>query len=254
MTEPLRIAVLFPLATPAGGDEGNARVLAHRARARGIPAEVVTVNVGPVPEAEAYLVGGLDESGLATLAARLRDGGLTERLGPRTAVLAVNAGYQVLGRSFEDERGREHEGLGLLDVTSRRGPEERSGPVTTMPNHRLGLAALSGFESHYGATELAAGAQPLARVTLGLGNGGRAGPTTDGAVGGQVVGTYLHGPVLGRNADLADLLLRWAVGTPLVPLDSATSDDLREQRVREDRLDPTGWGGRDYYSTRRRRS
>lgn len=254
MTEPLRIAVLYPLVTPAGGDEGNARVLAHRARARGIRVEVTTVHDGPVPEAGVYLVGGLDESGLAPLAERLRHGGLTERLGPRTAVLAVDAGYQVLGWSFEDERGREHEGLGLLDVTSRRGPEERSGPVTTMPNHRLGLAALSGFESHYGTTELGAGAQPLARVTLGLGNGGSAGPTTDGAVSGQVVGTYLHGPVLGRNGDLADLVLRWAVGSPLPPLASSTPDALRDQRIREDRLDPTGWGGRDYYSTRRHRS
>ena len=84
--------------------------------------------------------------------------------------------------------------------------------------------------------------------------GSPAGPTVDGAVQGQVVGTYLHGPVLSRNADLADLLLRWAVGRPLEPLGSTTSDALREQRIREDRRDPTGWGGRDYYTTRRRRS
>ncbi len=253
MRPAVRIAILYPLSTPALGDEGNARVLVHRARGRGLEATVQTVHEGPVPEAEVYLVGGLDESGLATLTSRLRDGGFADRVGSGTAVLAVNAGLQAIGSSFEDETGATHDGVGLLDVVSTRGDRELSGPVTTAPNHRLGLHPLSGFESHYGVTALGPAVEPLARVTQGLGNAGPAGPTVDGAVQGHVVGTYLHGPVLSRNADLADLLLRWAVGRPLEPLGSTTSDALREQRIREDRRDPTGWGGRDYYTTRRRR-
>ena len=252
MSRALRVAVLYPLSTPALGDEANARVLVHRARARGIETTVRTAHVGEVPEAELYLVGGLDEVGLAGLAARLRQGGLARRVADGAAVLAVNAGFQVLGTSFQDETGLVHEGIGLLEVTSRRGAGEVSGPVTTVPNHRLGLQALSGFESHHGVTDLGPSTQPLAHVSQGLGNASRVGPTVDGAVEGHVVGTYLHGPVLSRNADLADLLLRWAVGHPLDPLDSTTSDALRRQRIREDRQDPTGWGGRDYYTTRRR--
>ncbi len=85
-------------------------------------------------------------------------------------------------------------------------------------------------------------------LELGHGNDG----TTDGARQGQVIGTYLHGPLLARNADLADLLLGGAVGTPLDPAPSTTSDALRAQRIAEDRADPSGWGGRLYGRAKRR--
>jgi hypothetical protein len=72
--------------------------------------------------------------------------------------------------------------------------------------------------------------QPLGRVVRGLGNGG--GDGTEGAVSGHVVATYMHGPALARNPALADLLLSWAVGSALTPLDDADVDDLRAERLR----------------------
>ena len=62
-------------------------------------------------------------------------------------------------------------------------------------------------------TRLGPDVRPLAKVTVGVGNG----DGTEGAYAGKVVGTYLHGPVLVRNPGLADLLLSWAAG-PLPPL------------------------------------
>ena len=73
-----------------------------------------------------------------------------------------------------------------------------------------------------------------------------------GAGQGHVIGTYLHGPLLARNADLADLLLGWATGAPLDPASSPTTDALRAQRIAEDRADPSGWGGRLYGRAKRR--
>lgn len=244
----VRIAVLFPLATAAQGDEGNARVLAHRAGLRGIPTTVVTVQEGDVPEAEILLVGGLDDERMPALAQRLRAGGLTDRVAAGAVVLAVNAGYQVLGSSFVTPDGARHDGLGVLDVRSSRAPSPYLGPVITRADAGSGLAALSGYECHHGTSEVGPGARPFVALELGHGNDG----TTDGAHQGHVVGTYLHGPLLARNADLADLLLGWAAGGPLDAAPATTSDALRAQRIAEDRADPSGWGGRLYGKAHRR--
>ena len=244
----LRIAVLHPLATAAQGDEGNARVLVHRAALRGIRATVVTTHEGEVPDAGIHLVGGLDDARMPVLARRLRAGGLAERVADGAVVLGVNAGYQVLGSSFVTPDGTRHDGLGLLDVRSSRATSPFLGPVITRADAGSGLAALSAYESHHGTSEVGPGAEPFVALELGHGNDG----TTDGARQGQVIGTYLHGPLLARNADLADLLLGWAVGTPLDPAPSTTSDALRAQRIAEDRADPSGWGGRLYGRAKRR--
>ena len=88
---------------------------------------------------------------------------------------------------------------------------------------------ITGFENHQGVTRLGPRARPLARTTVGTGNG----DGTEGSYAGRVLGTYLHGPALVRNPGLADLLLYWAVG-PLPPL-PPEAEDLA-QRLREERL------------------
>ena len=72
------------------------------------------------------------------------------------------------------------------------------------------------------------------------------GPRHDGAVSGRVVGTYLHGPVLARNPELADVLLSWATGRELDPLPPGWGERVRAQRIAEDLADPSGWGGVKY--------
>jgi lipid II isoglutaminyl synthase (glutamine-hydrolysing) len=87
---------------------------------------------------------------------------------------------------------------------------------------------LTGFENHRGGTVLGPAAQPLARVVSGAGN--RDGDGVDGAVQGSVVATYLHGPCLARNPQLADHLLAQVVGD-LAPLDLPEVDQLRRERL-----------------------
>lgn len=246
----LRIAELYPLSTAVQGDGGNARVLAHRAGLRGIDAVTTTVHGGPVPDADILLLGGVDDEGMPVLRRRLDAGGLAGRVADGAVVLAVNAGYQVLGHEYLTPDGARHDGLGLLDVTSTRGAALHGSPVVTRPREDLGLAAMSAYESHFGDTVVGPGAEPFVELELGHGNDGR----HDGARSGRVVGTYLNGPLLARNADLADVLLGWALDGPLEPAPATTSDALRAQRIAEDRADPTGWGGRLYGRARPRRA
>jgi CobQ-like glutamine amidotransferase family enzyme len=87
---------------------------------------------------------------------------------------------------------------------------------------------LTGFENHRGGTVLGSAAQPLAKVISGAGN--RAGDGIDGAVQGSVVATYLHGPCLARNPELADHLLAKVVGE-LPPLEIDEVAQLRKERL-----------------------
>jgi len=88
---------------------------------------------------------------------------------------------------------------------------------------------LTGFENPRGGTVLGAAAMPLGTVKKGAGN--RAGDGIDGAVQGSVLATYMHGPCLARNPELADLLLRRVVGE-LAPLELSEVELLRQERLR----------------------
>ena len=186
-------------------------MLERRARLRGLPVEIVEVNSDqPVPrDGDIYLMGG-GEDLPQTLATRrlLADGGLHAAAGPG------RGGVRGLRRLPDARHGvrrrRRHAGagLGLLDIRSGRGEQRAVGEIVADVDPALNVGRLTGFENHQGVTRLGPRARPLARTTLGTGNG----DGTEGAYAGRVLGTYLHGPALVRNPGLADLLLSWAVG------------------------------------------
>ena len=241
----LAIAVVFPDLLGTYGDGGNGVVLARRAAWRGIDVDLIQAASGrPLPTADLYCIGGGEDGPQVHAATSLiAEGTLGRSFDRGSVVLGVCAGYQLLGRSFPDSAGRSQEGLGLLDVTTRKGSGPRAvGEVVAecMPEAPLfpdgrSLPPLSGFENHGGVTSLGPAARRLGRVVAGVGNGG--GDGTEGAWADRAVGTYLHGPVLARNPDLADLLLGWAVSPdgPGRPLE--TLDDEAELALRAERLD-----------------
>jgi lipid II isoglutaminyl synthase (glutamine-hydrolysing) len=228
----LRLIWVYPDLLSTYGDHGNLLVLQRRARLRGIDAEAVSVHADePVPRSgDIYLMGGGEDLPQILAARRLRaDGGLAAAAGAGAVVLAVCAGYQVIGAEFGGVEGEPVPGLGILDIRSGRGECRGVGEIVADVDPELGVPRLTGFENHQGVTRLGPGARPLGRVIAGVGNG----DGTEGAYAGTVVGTYLHGPVLVRNPGLADLLLSWAAG-PLAPLPEADDDWAR--RLREERL------------------
>ena len=231
--EAVTIAVLYPELLGTYGDGGNAVVLAQRLRWRGIPAEVIDVTAGePAPTScHVYLMGGGEDGPQALAVRELRASRAVERaVAGGAAVLAVCAGYQLLGRSFVGPDGRPHAGLGLLDCSTSRGQgPRRVGELVVEPaTFTAELPTLTGYENHACVTALGPSAQPLGQVVVGHGNG--TGDGSEGAVAGRIVGTYLHGPVLARNPALADLILSWVAG-PLEPLEDAEVDALRRERI-----------------------
>ncbi|HJW21464.1 MAG TPA: hypothetical protein VJ506_03450 [Candidatus Limnocylindrales bacterium] len=250
MSRALVIAELYPGILFNQGDGGNVLALAWRARRRGIEVQTVAVALGePVPRADIYVIGGGEDEDQAPVARLLRTDGTVARAAADGAVVfGVAAGYQVLGLSFPVQDGPEDgttaEGLGLLDAEAVLGAfvDRR---VVTKPRPDLGLPAMSGYESHRGRTRLGPRAVPFAELEVGTGNGST--PPTDGAIpvagseAPHVLGTYLHGPVLPRNPELADLLLTWALGRrpgelePLGDRESRFAHLVRAERIAEAR-------------------
>jgi lipid II isoglutaminyl synthase (glutamine-hydrolysing) len=232
----LLLADVYPALSMPQADAGNLRVLEQRAAARGIAVRSVTVQPGdPLPAADLYQVAGAEDEDLPELARRLAaEGTLAAAVAGGAVLLAIDAGFQVVGRNFADAEGREHDGLGLLDARSSRGAFVDGGVVGTL-TFAAGLPELAGFESHCGRTLVGEDAVPFARLEVGTGNGGE--PATDGAVAGRVIGTYVHGPLLAWNPALADHLLGMLVGMPLAPLpdEPGFADEVRDRRIAEAR-------------------
>jgi CobQ-like glutamine amidotransferase family enzyme len=118
-------------------------------------------------------------------------------------------------------------GVGLCDLETSRadGPRLIGNVAIEVDLPGAGRRVLAGFENHGGRTRLGPGATPLGRVLAGHGNNGRSGD--EGVVLGKVVGTYLHGPLLPKNAWFADWLVATALDLEpgaLTPLDDALED------------------------------
>ncbi|GGL23341.1 type 1 glutamine amidotransferase [Planomonospora parontospora] len=226
----LRLVWIYPDLLSTYGDQGNVLVLEQRARRRGIAVETVHVrSADPVPEqGDVYLIGGGEDRPQILAAERLRrDGGLHRAVARGAALLAVCAGYQIMGSTFGGEEGQPVDGIGLLDIASGRGDARAVGELVAEADPALGVPTLTGFENHMGVTRLGPGVRPLSRTVVGTGNG----DGTEGCYAGKIVGTYLHGPALARNPGLADLLLTWAVGAQLPPIDDTWFERLRQERL-----------------------
>ena len=233
MAKQLTIGLILPDVLGTYGDDGNALVLRQRARMRGLDAEIrpflLTDDI--TDDCDVYTLGGGEDSAQILAAERLSASpGLQRAADKGTPILAICAGLQVFGHSF-NAGGREVKGISLLDATTTPLSSRAIGEVTTTPQAPL-TAALTGFENHMGGTVLGPDAQPLGRVTRGVGN---LDGTAEGVVQGSVIATYMHGPVLARNPELADLLLARALGVDpaeLTPLELDAVDKLRAERLK----------------------
>ncbi len=235
MADPLVIVHVYPDLLGTYGDRGNVLALAYRAGLRDLATEILDVTVDqPLPtHGDVYVIGG-GEDATQLLAARamLADDRAASIFGGTAPCFAVCAGLQLLSRTFLGLEGRPESGLGVLDATCDRLDERAVGEVVTEPVGLTGVPTLTGFENHRGTAAVGPQARPLGTLVAGVGNGdGR----TEGVQQGNVVATYLHGPVLVRNPALADTVLERVTG-PLAAVDREITEQLREERL--DAADP----------------
>jgi lipid II isoglutaminyl synthase (glutamine-hydrolysing) len=211
----IRICHLYPKLLSVAGDRGNLLALTQRCTWRGIQSTVIEANVGEVPDFTEFdlilLHGGQDtEMRVAASDLEMKAGSLHEAIEADVVVLAVCAGYQLLGRHYAPAGAAPITGIGVLDAVTEGGSTRFMGHIAlTCDLGQDGERRLVGFENHSGRTYLGTGADPLGRVIAGSGNNGEDG--TEGARYRQVYATYLHGPLLPKNPWLTDHLISRAL-------------------------------------------
>jgi CobQ-like glutamine amidotransferase family enzyme len=225
----LRVCALYPELMNIYADRGNIAILRARCEWRGLRFELGSASLGDALDPDAhdffYMGGGQDRDQVAVahdMVATKRDA-LHAAADRGAVVLAVCGGYQLLGHSYE-LGGEELPGVGLVDLRTVREPGPRLiGNCAIEADLGDGPRVIAGFENHGGRTYLGAEERPLGRVLSGHGNNGRDG--FEGVHRRNVIGTYLHGPLLPKNVWLADRLIELALATSLEPL----GDDAFEE-------------------------
>jgi CobQ-like glutamine amidotransferase family enzyme len=242
----LRLLALYPEQMNIYADRGNILFLRRRCEWRGIGFSYAAAGPGegfdPGAHDLLYLGGGQDRDQRAVAAdmvATKRDA-VGAAVGDGAVLLAVCGGYQLLGHSYQ--LGEEKlPGLELADLETVREPGPRLiGNVAIEVDLGDGPRTVAGFENHGGRTYLGRDAEPLGRVLSGFGNNGKDG--FEGVRRDNLIGTYLHGPLLPKNAWLADRLLalglerRYGARPDLEPLDDelerAAEECAREVALR----------------------
>src|SRR5690242_20087628 len=196
-------------------DRGNMIFLQRRCEWRGIRFEYSAAGPGdgfdPAAHDLLYIGGGQDRDQLLVAEDMLRTkrDAIASAVDDGAAVLAVCGGYQLLGHRYQ-LAGQSVRGLGIADLETIREPGPRLiGNVSIEVDLGEGERILAGFENHGGRTYLGTGAEPLGRVIHGHGNNDRDGQ--EGVKRLNLIGTYLHGPLLPKNAWLADRLIETAL-------------------------------------------
>ncbi len=214
-TEGLRLLALYPEQMNIYADRGNMIFLQRRCEWRGIPFEYAAAGPGegfdPGAHDLLYIGGGQDRDQVlvAEDMHRTKRDAIAAAVEDGAAVLAVCGGYQLLGHRYQ--LGEQAvPGLGVADLETVREPGPRLiGNVSIEVELDGDQRVLAGFENHGGRTYLGPQAEPLGRVVHGRGNNGRDG--YEGVKRLNLVGTYLHGPLLPKNAWLADHLISLAL-------------------------------------------
>lgn len=223
----LKIGHLYPDLLNLYGDRGNIQCMKMRCEWRGIEAEVQSFLISdPVDFSNLDLVllgGGSDREQMLVceklkqiqpdMKAYVEDGG---------GVLAVCGGYQLLGHYYDTEEGR-IEGLSLVDLYTEQGDPRLISNIV-LENEQF-AHPIVGFENHGGRTFIGEN-RPFGKVLFGHGNNGTDG--TEGVLYKNVVGTYLHGPLLPKNPHICDYLLANATNRKYGVSELSQLDDTQE--------------------------
>lgn len=220
----LHIVHLYPKEMNIYGDTGNTLVLRRRLEWRNIDAKVTLVGVGDaIPEdVDIILGGGGQDAGQDKIQVDLQEKApaLHKMAEDGVVMLMVCGMYQLFGRSFTTSDGTVIKGIGILPLETTAGPTRFIG--NTLYATKFG--EIVGYENHSGVTTLDDLSLALSSNITGSGNNGLDG--TEGCRLHNVFGTYSHGPVLSKNPEFADTLLKTALDRKykdviLTPLDDS---------------------------------
>jgi len=234
----LVIGNFYPELLNLYGDRGNTECLVRRCQWRSIEVEVrflgLETDPSVVSECDLLFAGGGPDLAQVRVAQdwpRFQDA-LQDFADRKGVGLFICGAYQLLGHYYRPAKGDDLPGLGLLDITTQHFGKDKPRCIGNVvvelgaSSRKLLDKPLVGFENHGGRTYLGEGVQPLGRVKKGYGNNGE--DKTEGAVYKNIIGTYLHGPLLPKNPHLADYLIIKALAPRYSDVQLSKLDDSLE--------------------------
>jgi lipid II isoglutaminyl synthase (glutamine-hydrolysing) len=244
----ITIGWLYPQLMSTYGDRGNILVLQKRCEGRGINVEVLNIDQTTTDQRlmtiDLLFGGGAQDREQEIVMKDLlkKKHVIKKFVENEKPALFVCGAPQLMGNYYEPAEGKRIEGLGIFDMVSKHpGPKQDRliGNVVAniilenlTTNYQLLITEIVGFENHGGRTYLGKSAKPFATVVKGFGNNGDDG--TEGVVYKNAIGSYLHGPLLPKNPQIADLLITKALEIKYkkeITLEKL--DDSLEQKAKE---------------------
>ena len=236
----ITIGHLYPDLLNLYGDRGNIQCLMKRCLWRGIEAETIAYELDDridFSKLDIVLLGGGSDREQMLVCEKLKEiqKDFKAYVEDNGVVIAICGGYQLLGNYYKTDQGM-IEGLKLVDMSTEQGKGRLIGNIVMQSD--LFDMPIVGFENHGGRTTIGNN-KSLGKVLSGYGNDGQSGE--EGVVYKNVIGTYLHGPLLPKNPQVADFMLKTALerkygAMELKPLDNSletAAHDYMQKRLSE---------------------
>lgn len=232
----LKICHLYPELLNQSGDAGNVSCFVKRLEQRGITAHVSKFPVGEkrsLRDFDLVFIGGGQQLGQQELLEDLKRGraaDIRSAIEEGLVFLAIGGGLEMLGRYTQDTDGKRTEFVGAVDMHTVEYAQRLTGDYLFQCDELPGVNIVA-FSNHSGRTYLGEGVKPLGKILNGHGNNGEDG--TEGLRYKNVFGSYGHGPLLPKNPELCDLILKTALerrygSVKLQPLDDSMESAARE--------------------------
>ena len=232
----LKICHLYPDVLNQSGDAGNVSCFVKRLEQRGITAHVSKLPIGEQRSLRGFdlvFIGGGQQLGQTEMLEDLRRGrekDIRAAVEEGVVFLAIGGGLEMLGRYTEDLEGKRTDFVGVVDMYTVENAQRLTGDYLFNCEELPGVTVVA-FSNHSGRTYLGKNVRPLGTVIKGQGNNGEDG--TEGLRYKNVFGSYGHGPLLPKNPELCDLILKTALERKYGSVSLSPLDDSMESMARE---------------------
>ena len=228
----LKICHMYPDVLNLYGDRGNVMCMTRRLQWRGIEASVTKLPIGAGKSLSGFdlvFIGGgqdFEQQVLLEDLHRGKDREIISAIEDGVTFLTICGGFQMLGSYYETYDGKRCDFIGALDLCTIGSKTRMIGNYKFRCGPDAGGSVVVGFENHSGKTRLGSGVKPLGTVLAGYGNNGE--DKTEGVHYKNVFGTYSHGPLLPKNPEFCDFLLKTALERKYGRAELAPLDDKAE--------------------------
>ncbi len=206
------IAHMYPDLMNLYGDRGNLLCLQKRINDYGHNCEIQSLYLNDKIDFSnidmIFMGGGSDrEQGLVYNDLLVKADKLMQEIEDGLPALCICGAYQLLGNYYRSHDGSILNGLGFFDLHTEGRKNRLIGNIVIESDINGQKFSVVGFENHGGRTYLNdQKLSPFGTVIKGHGNNGEDG--SEGLWYKNLIGTYLHGPLLPKNPHIADFLIR----------------------------------------------